>query len=81
MIELLSNIGTNWPIVVAFVGAAFWLARLESRSLSNEREFRRLWEQRREDLQDAVQNRQRVLTMLDRMEMDIKRILEHMPRG
>lgn len=66
-----------WAVVVAFVGSIVWLVRLESRSLSNEKEIRRLWMQRKEDLANAQHSRDSQTKMLDEIRQDIKKLLSH----
>ena len=46
---------TFWPIGVAFVAFLAWLIRLESRSIENGKEIKRLWHQRREDLEAEME--------------------------
>ncbi len=64
-----------WGVVVAAVGAVAWLLRLESRGITNEREIRRLWAQRKEDLADAKESRDRTAEMLREIRGDIKTLL------
>jgi hypothetical protein len=40
-----------WSIPMGFVGFLVWLIRLGGRSVENTKEIRRLWNQRREDLE------------------------------
>ena len=60
--------------VVAFL---VWLIRLESKALGNEREIRRLWQQRKEDLEHAQKARDETNSMLSEMRTDIKMILQN----
>ncbi len=64
-----------WGVVVAAVGAVAWLLRLESRGITNEREIRRLWAQRKEDLADTKESRDRTAEMLREIRGDIKTLL------
>jgi len=40
-----------WPVAVGFFGFLVWLIRLEGRSVENTKEIKRLWNQRKEDLE------------------------------
>ena len=42
---------TFWPIMLAFVSFFVWLIRLEASSVENGKEIKRLWNQRREDME------------------------------
>jgi hypothetical protein len=46
-----------WALAMAGVAGLFWLSRLEWRGLQNEAEIKRLWAQRKEDLQAAQRAR------------------------
>lgn len=59
----------------AAVAAIVWLVRLEAVALSNRREIKRLWEQRREDLDAAKAARDNMDMMLREMRDDIKTLL------
>ena len=64
-----------WPIATAFVGFLVWLIRLESRSIENTKEIKRLWNQRKEDLDLARQSREDTNQMLAEIRDDIKTIM------
>ena len=64
-----------WPIAVAFVGFLIWLVRLESRSIENGKEIKRLWNQRREDLEMSKQARDDTNKMLAEIRDDIKDLI------
>lgn len=64
--------------VVAFL---IWLIRLESKALGNEREIKRLWQQRKEDLDHAQTSRDETNKMLAEMRSDIKMILKNFSGG
>lgn len=64
-----------WPMVVAFVGFLVWLIRLESRSIENTREIKRLWNQRKEDLDSARMAREDTNRMLGEIRDDIKALI------
>jgi len=57
---------------VAFV---VWLVRLEAKGLQNEREIKRLWNQRKEDLDAAREDRQRIHQILSEIQSDIKQLI------
>lgn len=63
-----------WGIVAAALAGLVWLIRLEARSLANEREIRRMAEQRREDLQSAKEARETTNEMLREIRSDIKNL-------
>lgn len=66
-------------LAAALAAVAFlvWLIRLEAKALSNEREIKRLWQQRKEDLEQAQKSRDETNTMLSEMRADIKMILQN----
>lgn len=64
-----------WPVAVAVVGFLVWLIRLESKGLQNEREIKRLWNQRKEDLDAAREDRQRIHDILTEIQKDIKSLI------
>ena len=68
-------IKTFWPIALGFVGAIVWLIRLEARSIENEKEIKRLWLQRREDLEMSRQAREDTNKMLSEIRDDIKALI------
>ena len=68
-------IADYWAIVAAALGAVVWLVRLEARGLSNTAEIKRLWIQRKEDLQSAKDSRDRTDKRLDEIGQDIKTLL------
>ena len=68
-------IRTFWPIAVAVIAAIVWLIRLEARGISNGAEIRRLWSQRREDMEAAKESRDRMDRRLDEIGSDIKTLL------
>lgn len=61
----------------ALVGVAFiaWLLRLEARGLANEKEIKRLWTQRKEDLATAQKSRDEQSAMLTEIRQDVKALL------
>jgi hypothetical protein len=64
-----------WPIVLGFVGLIVWLVRLEARAMDNTKEIKRLWNQRREDLEASKEARDDTNKMLAEMRDDIKSLL------
>ena len=68
-------IKTFWPIILGFIGAIVWLSRLEARSIENEKEIKRLWLQRREDLEMSRQAREDTNKMLSEIRDDIKALI------
>jgi len=72
--EYLKEIIALGSTVVAFV---VWLVRLEAKALGNEREIKRLWQQRKEDLEQAQAARDETNKMLAEMRTDIKMILKN----
>jgi hypothetical protein len=65
-----------WPVIVGFVAAIFWLSRLEWRGLQNSAEIKRLWTQRKEDLESAQRARDETNKILDEIRKDIKELLK-----
>ena len=68
-------IKTFWPIALGFIGAIVWLIRLEARSIENEKEIKRLWLQRKEDLELSRQAREDTNKMLSEIRDDIKALI------
>jgi len=66
---------TYWPMIVAFVGFLVWLIRLESRSIENSKEIKRLWNQRKEDLEAAKAARDETNAILHEIQKDIKSLI------
>lgn len=64
-----------WPVFVAIVGFLVWLIRLEARSIENGREIKRLWNQRKEDLDAARMAREDTNKMLAEIRDDIKALI------
>lgn len=64
-----------WPILIGFIGFLIWLVRLEARSIENTKEIRRLWNQRREDLEASRQSREDTNKMLAEIRDDIKSLI------
>ena len=64
-----------WPILIGFVGFLVWLIRLESRSIENTKEIKRLWNQRKEDMEISRQSREDTNRMLAEIRDDIKSLI------
>lgn len=71
----MESILTFWPIILAFVSFFVWLIRLESRSVENGKEIKRLWNQRREDMELSRQSREDTNKMLAEIRDDIKALI------
>lgn len=72
---MLDGLKEYWFLLVAGVGISGWLYRLEARILGNDREIRRIWEQRREDMLAAKESRDATNSLLNEMRNDIKTLL------
>jgi hypothetical protein len=66
---------TFWPIILAFVAFFVWLIRLEARSVENSKEIKRLWNQRKEDMELSRQSREDTNKMLAEIRDDIKELI------
>ena len=66
---------TGWKPVAAAIAFVAWLVRLEAKGLQNEREIKRLWEQRKEDLESAKEDRNRLYNTLTEIQSDIKTLI------
>jgi len=64
-----------WAVIAAVVAAVVWLVRLEARGISNAAEIRRLWAQRKEDLELQSKAREETNHMLSEIRADIKALL------
>ena len=64
-----------WPIIMGFVGFLVWLIRLEGRSVENTKEIKRLWNQRKEDLDASKEAREETNKMLGEIRDDIKALI------
>jgi hypothetical protein len=70
--EILLNF---WPVVLGFISLIVWLVRLEGRSVDNTKEIKRLWNQRKEDLDASKQAREDTNQMLKEIRDDIKALI------
>jgi hypothetical protein len=64
-----------WQVLLGAVFGLLWLSRLEWRGLNNEREIKRLWTQRKEDLENAANARRETSEVLKEIRQDIKLLL------
>ncbi len=64
-----------WPIAVSFVAVVVWLVRLEAGSAENGKEIKRLWNQRKEDMEATQRSRTETNTMLAEIRDDIKALI------
>lgn len=64
-----------WPVILGFVAFLVWLIRLEARSVENTKEIKRLWHQRREDLEASNRAREDTNAMLREIRDDIKAVI------
>lgn len=62
-------------MILGFVGFLAWLIRLEARSIENGKEIKRLWHQRKEDLDAARISREDTNAMLAEIRDDIKALI------
>ena len=68
-------IRTFWPVFLACIAFLVWLIRLEARSVENTKEIKRLWNQRREDMELSRQSREDTNKMLAEIRDDIKALI------
>jgi hypothetical protein len=66
---------TFWPVFIGSVLFLVWLIRLEARSVENSKEIKRLWNQRREDMELSRQSREDTNKMLAEIRDDIKSLI------
>jgi hypothetical protein len=72
---VLEGIFAYWPVAVSLVAIVVWLVRLEAGSAENTKEIKRLWNQRREDLEASRQSREDTNMMLAEIRDDIKSLI------
>ena len=65
----------GWKPLAAGIAFLVWLVRLESKGLQNERDIKRLWDQRKEDLEAAKASRNETNAMLGEIRDDIKALI------
>ena len=66
-----------WAVGIGVFAGIVWLSRLEWRGLNNEKEIKRLWTQRKEDLENAANARKETNEVLKEIRGDIKLLLIH----
>ena len=71
----MEGIFAYWPIGVSFVAVVAWLIRLEAGSVENGKEIKRLWNQRKEDMDAAQRSRGETNSMLAEIRDDIKALI------
>jgi hypothetical protein len=71
----MEGIFAYWPIGVSFVAVVVWLIRLEAGSVENGKEIKRLWNQRKEDMDAAQRSRGETNSMLAEIRDDIKALI------
>ncbi|MDR6266532.1 hypothetical protein [Roseobacter sp. N2S] len=64
-----------WAIIISAVAVIVWIVRIEAKVITNSREIRRVWLQRREDLETAERSRRETHEMLTVIQNDIKTLL------
>jgi hypothetical protein len=72
---MMDSVREYWGVIAAAIAAVVWLVRLEARGITNAADIKRLWTQRKEDLQSAKDSRDRTDKQLDDIAHDIKEIL------
>jgi hypothetical protein len=72
---VMEGIFAYWPVAVSLVAIVVWLVRLEAGSAENTKEIKRLWNQRREDLEASRQSREDTNMMLAEIRDDIKSLI------
>jgi hypothetical protein len=73
--EMSDTVREFWGIIAAVVATIVWLVRLEARGVANAAEIRRIWAQRKEDMEAARQSRDKIDKRLDEIAADIKALL------
>lgn len=64
-----------WAVIVGALGLVVWLVRLEARGISNAADVRRLWAQRKEDMEAQKEQRDVANKMLEEIRADVKNLL------
>jgi len=75
MFDMPEWLTAGWKPLAAGVAFLVWLVRLESKGLQNERDIKRLWDQRKEDLEAAKASRNETNAMLGEIRDDIKALI------
>lgn len=71
----MEGIFAYWPIGVSFVAVTVWLVRLEAGGTENGKEIKRLWNQRKEDMDAAQRSRSETNAVLSEIRDDIKSLI------
>ena len=71
----MEGIFAYWPVAVSFVAVVVWHVRLEAGSAENTKEIKRLWNQRREDMEATQRSRNETNSMLAEIRDDIKALI------
>jgi hypothetical protein len=71
----MEGIFAYWPIGVSFVAVVVWLIRLEAGSVENGKEIKRLWNQRKEDMEATQRSRSETNAVLSEIRDDIKSLI------
>jgi hypothetical protein len=71
----MEGIFAYWPVGVSFVAVTVWLIRLEAGSAENGKEIKRLWNQRKEDMDAAQRARSETNAVLSEIRDDIKSLI------
>jgi hypothetical protein len=71
----MEGIFAYWPIAVSLTGVVVWLVRLEAGSAENSKEIKRLWNQRKEDMEATQRSRNETNSMLAEIRDDIKALI------
>jgi hypothetical protein len=72
---MMENLLPYWPIAASFVAVVVWLVRLEAGSAENTNEIKRLWNQRREDMDATQRSRSETNAVLSEIRDDIKSLI------
>jgi hypothetical protein len=71
----MEGIFAYWPIAVSLTAVVVWLVRLEANNSENGKEIKRLWNQRREDMEATQRSRNETNSMLAEIRDDIKALI------
>lgn len=71
----MEGIFAYWPIAVSLTGVVVWLVRLEANNVENSKEIKRLWNQRKEDMEATQRSRNETNSMLAEIRDDIKALI------
>jgi hypothetical protein len=72
---MMEGIFAYWPVAVSLVAIVVWLVRLEAGSAENTKEIKRLWNQRREDMDASQRARSETNAVLSEIRDDIKSLI------